>query len=202
MDEGETPELSLSPRFWALSCLQKIKIIHKNLSGGPILAHYIIGIMVKPRYRAQSGFTLVEALVALMIISLTVANLYGGLVKINEFSAVNRLYTCATAIVQARIDRSLVDKPFNPGENQVHPDLKLGTETTPNVPVYIDPGTNKVIVSGTLTTVVSSTTLPITTGSSIGNVTLQKTDVSLAYQFQGKNYTTQLTCLRSPDKAQ
>ncbi|MEI6350447.1 MAG: type II secretion system protein [Verrucomicrobiota bacterium] len=158
--------------------------------------------MLSSRHHVQSGFALVEALIALMVIGITVVSLFAGLSKMNERAAVNRLYTCATAVVQSRIDRSLVDKPFDPGESQVHPDLVAHTETTPYIAVYKDPDTNQVLVSGTMTTTVSSTTVPVTSGSSLGNVTLQKTDVSLGYQFRGRNYNVQLTCLRSPDKAQ
>jgi len=62
----------------------------------------------------ESAFSLVEVLVALGFIGLTVGGIYGGLLKVNEYADTNRLNSCATAIVQAQLDRAFSVRPFYP----------------------------------------------------------------------------------------
>lgn len=162
-------------------------------------------MITKPPARFLGAFSLLETLIAFFVLSLSVGGIFAGLAKLNEYAVINRLYTSGLASAQARIDRSLVDKPYDPLGGFVHPDLESKTEVNKNLTIYADPaatGSNGLLVTGTMTTVISSVSTPVASGTAYGNITLQRTSVTVAYQFKGKPYSIQLTCLRSPDTAQ
>ena len=62
----------------------------------------------------SSGFSLIETLIAIAILSLAVGGIYCGLLKVNDYAETRRLSSCATAIVWAQIDQALAVRPFYP----------------------------------------------------------------------------------------
>jgi len=171
---------------------------------------------------SSHAFTLLETLTALAVLSISLAGLYAGLTRINEYAAVNRLYSCATALVEDRIDRSLAVSPFSITDNTVPPELVVSSSSYP-VAIYVDPdqvqsylsgtaqnyllatnstliGTpNQAVVTGTMSTLVTSCTVAAYSGTNAQNVVVQHTTVSLQYTFHGKSYQVQMDSLRSPD---
>ena len=172
----------------------------------------------------HSAFSLVETLMALGLTSIAVTVLYASFVKVNDFANVNRIHTCAFEIVQARVDRALSVRPFTPqngadpfitsGTNPLTSDLMLcgsntvvlGTPCKETVNILINSdalatsGTIQAVVSGTLTTLIQNAS--IVTGSApaaSGTVQLRSVNINLDYQYRGRPYNVQMTCLRAPD---
>ena len=174
--------------------------------------------------RAVAGFTLVETLIALGVTGAAVTVLYAAFTKMNDFAQASRINSCAAAIVQARLDKALAIRPFvpitgadplvNSGSNTTPSDFMLcgtntvllGTPCTETVNILIDSdalstsGTVQVIMTGTLSTLVDNASIQTggTTASS-GTVQLRRVNLNLNYQFRGRNYNVQMTCLRAPD---
>ena len=163
-------------------------------------------------------------MIALGLVGIAITTLYASFVKVNDFADANRLNTCAFEIVQARVDRALAVRPFTPvngadpfitsGTNPITSDLMLcGTNSvtlgvpckeTVNILINSDTlatsGTVQTVVSGTLTTLIQNAS--ITTGgttSTSGTVQLRSININLDYQYRGRPYNVQMTCLRAPD---
>ncbi len=149
-----------------------------------------------PASRCAAGFTLTEVLVALAMIGLMASSALWALVIINADASVARLYTGAMTVAQARIDLILSDTPFDPqlDEYPAGGELNLGTQTQ-TVPIYTDPSTGNVVVSGTMTTTISDPGLTIN-GNSLN--TYQAT-VTVTYQYRNRNYTVKMNTLRASD---
>ncbi|GEM_PF-3296852 len=109
------------------------------------------------------GFTLIEVMVTVGVIGLFVGAAYLGLLKLNSYATSNRLYTCASQMVQEVIDQALSVRPFYPtvpssgaadpfdqsrntvsGVSGVPSALMLsgtlGKPTVTTIPVYLDAG--------------------------------------------------------------
>lgn len=151
-----------------------------------------------------NGFTILESLVSMVIVGILMTSGFVALSQINDYAYTHRLYSCATAIVQDRIDRSLAAGPFNPDDNEIPTELTVGSTVVSNLSIYTDPDdlvlstTAQPVVTGTLTTTVSKTTLPISSGTNT-TVPLQHTRVILLYGYRNKPYRVEMTCLRSSD---
>ena len=104
-----------------------------------------------------AGFTLLEAAIAIALISISMTAFLMVMSRLNDTASVARNATGAGAVVQNQIDLILSDGPFNPqktnsdGTTQIPPELIPGTHVTPNVAIYREPSTG-IVVSGILTT--------------------------------------------------
>lgn len=74
-----------------------------------------------------SGFTLVEAVIAVSLIGIGVASTLGVLSKCNSIAATSRNATGASAILMNQIDLFQTMSPFNPGKNQIPKDFVNAT---------------------------------------------------------------------------
>ena len=150
------------------------------------------------RRRAQHGFTLTEILITSGIIIIVGATAMYALTMINRYAASARVQAAAAAIVQYQIDQILTRGPYAP--TNVPPDiptiLTAGTTVTNNLPVFVDPETGNVLVSGTLTTAIQDS------GATYKTTPLYvlKAGVSLKYTFAGKSFTVAMDTLRAPDQ--
>lgn len=171
----------------------------------------------------RAGFTLLESLAALAVLSIALTGFYASITRINEFAAVNRLYSCATTLVEDRIDRSLAVSPFSITDSEVPAELVVSNSSFP-LAVYVDPdqvqaylsgtgqsyltatnstliGTpSQAVVTGTMSTVVTSCIIAAYSGTNAPNVVVQHTSVILQYTFHGKSYQVEMDSLRSPDE--
>jgi Tfp pilus assembly protein PilV len=97
---------------------------------------------------ASSGFTLVEAVVAVSLIGVGVASTLGALTKFNSIAATSRNATGASAVVMNQVDLFQSMSPFNPQRTppQIPQnadgtyDMSIGTHTI----AYKDPSTGVV----------------------------------------------------------
>lgn len=147
-----------------------------------------------------AAFSLVEVMIACSLLAITAAAAIGTLIRLNYNASLSRLHTSATTVAQERIDRILEDGPFNLKKNQIPAVLATGTQTigsesNPTIPIYTDPDTNKVVVSGWMTSTVTETERPY----SFWKVKVRIADVTVHYQFRGKPYSVRLSTVRSPD---
>jgi len=175
-------------------------------------------------HKRSFAFSLVETMIALGLVGITVTTLYTSFVKVNDFADANRINTCAFEIVQARVDKALAVRPFTPvngsdpfvssGTNPLPSSLMLcGTNTvtlgtpckeTVNILINSDAlatsGSIQAVVTGTLTTLVNNATI-LTGGttSSSGTVQLRSINIRMDYQYRGRPYNVQMTCLRAPE---
>ena len=175
-------------------------------------------------YPRSLAFSLVETLIALGLIGIAVTALYTSFVKVNDFAESNRLSTCAFEIVQARVDKALSVRPFTPvngadpflstsgnplasslmlcGSNTVT--LGVPCKETVNILINSDAlatsGSIQAVVTGTLTTLVNNASI-VTGGttSTSGSVQLRSINIRMDYQYRGRPYNVQMTCLRAPD---
>ena len=107
--------------------------------------------MKAARHSETSGFTLVEAVVAISLIGIGVASALGALTKFNSIAATSRNSTGASAVLMNQIDLFQSMSPFNPqpSKNQIPKDtvntpptydMTVGTHTIG----YKDPTTGVV----------------------------------------------------------
>lgn len=163
----------------------------------------------------MAGFTLVEAVVALSVLSVGIASTVGALTKFNSLASMSRNATGAYSAVMNQIDLIQSMSPFNPQKTNnnadcdgaVHTqipkdyvsvcaggsatyDMTVGTHTYSNVPVYQDP-TSGVIVVGTMTVTVTdiSGTIPNT----------YQFLVTINYTYLNRNYSFSMSTLRTSD---
>ena len=142
------------------------------------------------------AFTLTEVLVALAMIGLMASSALWALVMINSNAAIARLYTGAMTTAQSQIDLILSDTPFDPqlDEYPALGELNVGTQTQ-SVPIYTDPATGNVVVSGTMTTTITDPGIELN-GDDLN--TYQAT-VTVTYQFRNRSYTVTMSTLRASD---
>lgn len=139
--------------------------------------------------RRVSGFTLVEVMISVAVITLVGSSVIGALVFNERFAAQARLMTNARAIVQRNIElaqgvRWTKAMALSTGDANTPAVLKITSGTTwdddaggdnaENIAVLRN--TNSVLVSGTLTRIVQSAN----TDSTVRRVTF-----SLSYQYRG-----------------
>lgn len=149
--------------------------------------------------RSQAGVTVLEVAVAMAFLATIIVGSTHALLFSNRQAATARLATAARAIVQRNIDNAL-DVSFR--TTAVPP--VLVTTSTGGATYDDDGGGDNVVkiamqenqttvhTTGTLTRIV--TAMANTDGADIRNVTFR-----LAYQFRGRNYTTEMTTQRSLD---
>lgn len=153
----------------------------------------------------MGGFTFLEAVVAVGLISIGVATTLTALTKINSIASMSRNSTGGYTVCQNQVDAILANGPFNPqktnldGTKQIPPELVLdstrgGPLVTNNVPVYQDPVTG-VVVSGTLTTSVTDVS---TTYYGITMYMYQAT-VTVSYKYLNRNYSFSMNTVRTSD---
>ena len=143
-----------------------------------------------------SAFTLLEVMMSLMVIILTAASVYWSYMQINQYAAATRLSTAATMLVQKQIDLIQSDGPFIPqgASHSVPAELTLGTTTQTAVPIYADPLTGGVVISGSMATTVTD----------ISNTSLNqyayRATVTLSYNYRGTPYQTIMSTIRASDQ--
>ena len=113
----------------------------------------------------------------------------------NTQSNAARLYTGAQTVVQNQIDLVLSDGPFNPQYSQVPPELVVGTQTQTNVAIYLDPVSNQVVNTGTLTTTVANTNTTLN-GNALNVYTIT---VTLTYVFKSRTFSFSMSTMRASD---
>jgi type II secretory pathway pseudopilin PulG len=154
--------------------------------------------------RADSAFTMIEAVVAVTVLGIGVSATVGGLTKLNSMASMARNATGAYTSVMNQIDLIQSDSPFNPqktntdGTPQIPPELQLGTHTQNNIPIYKDPNTG-VIVVGTMTTTVTDLSSTYTNGSATFALTKYQAVVVVTYTYLNRNYSFAMSTVRTSD---
>jgi prepilin-type N-terminal cleavage/methylation domain-containing protein len=147
----------------------------------------------------NKGFTMVEAIISLAIISLLAATAFAALHRANRNAMVARLYTLATSLARDEIDKLQTVSPFNPqnaawlGGAQIPPELMLdsarGGPMVQQVPLYIDPLTNTELTSATVTTSIRD----------VGVLATRACHVSVTFEFAGHSHAVRMNTLRTSD---
>lgn len=148
--------------------------------------------------RRDEAFTLVEVLVATILIGLVAGSVVWGLNMLHQRATVNRLYTQAQTICQNRIDQILTAGPYNPSSTPAAVPAELQTTQTPlTVAISTAPGNP---VSGTMYTYITDTTLkyPDTSGGDLLNI--KQARIRVEYNFRGRPYFVEMNTLRAPDQ--
>lgn len=150
---------------------------------------------------SEAAFTLIEALIGLMVLVLAAGGVFYSLMQMNRMASVARLYTAAQFIVQSQIDTIQNDSPFDPqlsgtgvGSVPIPGELALGTTSSTGIPVYVDPATGNTQVTGTMTRTVSN----IST-TSLNEYAYMAT-VQLAYTYRGRTYQVIESTVRGSDE--
>ena len=147
-----------------------------------------------------SGYTLVEVLVAVMVVSAISASSILGLTQLNNNAATARLQTCASTIAQSKLDRFLAVTPFRPDLNKVASELAIattleGSSTAPTVPIYRDPDDPLNQVKGwTVTRITDASTM-----AGGEKVWAYRCEVTVAYHYRGKPFWVRLSTVRTSD---
>lgn len=149
-----------------------------------------------PGLRNDSGMTLTEVLVALMVLILAAASVYWSYMQINQLAAATRLSTAATMLVQRQIDLIQSDCPFIPqgSSHTVPSELALGTTTQSPVLIYADPLSAGNMVSGSMTTSVSDISV------SASNQYAYRATVTLSYNYRGTASRAVMSTIRASDQ--
>ena len=148
--------------------------------------------------RTEEAFTLTDILIASAILILVGATAMYALTLTNRNAVGARVQTAAQSVVQNQIDQILTRGPYVP--TNVPPDvpavLTSGTTVTNNVPVFTDPETGALVVSGTLTTSIQDS------GATAKGVPLYvlKAAVTLDYFLAGMPHRVVMDTLRAPDQ--
>lgn len=137
----------------------------------------------------QKGFTYIELIIAISVLAITSIAAYEGVVAANRFAMISRLRTLAVGMVRNQIDYLQTDGTFDGSTGAVPTALTVGTTTTPNLALYTDPATNKVIVTATLKTEIRSLTFN----------SLRAATVTATYSYRNRDYSVSMSMLRSPD---
>jgi type II secretory pathway pseudopilin PulG len=148
----------------------------------------------------EGAFTIVEAVIAVAVLGIGIASSLTALTKMNSFAGMSRNDTGAYTVLQNQIDAILCNAPFNPqktnfdGTAQIPPELKIGTTTVTNVPVYKEPSSG-IIVPGTMTTTVSDVS---TTYYGVTMYMYQAT-VTVTYTYLNRTYSFSMNTVRCSD---
>ena len=158
----------------------------------------------------RAGFTFVEALIAISLISIGVTTSLTALLKINSIACMGRNATGAQTFAQNEIDKFLSYSPFNPQKTNISDgapqvpkdpnssppsyDLTLGTHIYNNVPIYEDPD-NGVVVTGTITTVISD----VSQSYNGFTIPMYGAVVTVSYNYLNRSYTATATTVRVSD---
>ena len=141
----------------------------------------------------ERGFTLVEAIIGLMMLVLAASVIFFALSQMNRMASIARLYTAAQFLVQNQIDQVQSDTPFIPQNSQIPSELAVKTTTTTPT-IYVDPATGNTVVSGTLTSTVSN----------ISNAALLEyaylAQFRLTYSYRNTKYEVDSWTVRASDQ--
>ena len=151
---------------------------------------------------AIRGFTLVEIIFALAVLSLTAAGVFVGFNMLNTHATINRLYSEAQALAEQQIDAVLTKGPFDPSQSppKVPEVLALGTNTEHGVLVYVDPVSNQKIVTGERITTISEAGMSQTFNGKTTNLNVRLAKVEVRYPFRNKTYSVVMNTLRTADQ--
>jgi type II secretory pathway pseudopilin PulG len=161
------------------------------------------------RRHRQNGFTLVETLFGLTMLTILGAGSFWIMNVMNVYATGARLYTEATAKAEQQIDAILTAGPFDPAANpqKIPTVLTPGTTNQDGVLIYKDPVTNQTVVTGRMTTTVSDTGLTGTVGATATNLNIWKATVTVKYNFRNPdpahipyNYSVSLDTMRTGDQ--
>jgi type II secretory pathway pseudopilin PulG len=154
--------------------------------------------MRTPARRAEAAFTLTDVLITSGILLLVGATAIYALTLTNRNAVGSRVMAAAQSVVQNQIDQILTRGPYVP--TNIPPDIPAvltnGTTVTQNVPVFVDPETNTLIVSGKLTTKIEDS------GATAKGTPLYvlKAAVTLDYTLGGHAFSVTMDTLRAPDQ--
>jgi hypothetical protein len=143
-----------------------------------------------------------EMFIALAVIGTMSAGTYIGFTEINAYSVSSRLHSEALAVAHTQIDLILSKGPFNVTSvpHRVPDELTIGTKTKPNVFVYTDPVTGRVVVTGTMTTTISDVGSEMIYAGSTSKLNVRKATVTVSYNFRNRPYNVTLETLRTADQ--
>ncbi len=150
------------------------------------------------RYRsAEEAFTLTDVLVASAILVVVGATAMYALSLTNRNAVNARVQTAAQSVVQNQIDQILTRGPYIPTNTPpLIPDVLKNTTPAKTVPVFVDPETGVVAVSGTLTTKIEDS------GATASGTPLYvlKAAVTLDYFIGPVPHKVVMNTLRAPDQ--
>jgi prepilin-type N-terminal cleavage/methylation domain-containing protein len=152
------------------------------------------------RQGGKRAFTLMEVVMALAVVGTMGAGAYVGFNSLNTYAISSRLYSEAQTAAQNQIDLILSKEPFDPMNNKIPTVLTLGTTTTPNVFVYKDPVSGKVVVTGTMTTTITDLGATMTFAGSTKNLNTYRATVTVSYTYRGHNYNVSMDTMRTGDQ--
>jgi hypothetical protein len=160
-------------------------MIHRSKIHPPLL-------MRVPRLQGSTaGFALAEVLTSVALVAMVSAFAYGCLLSANRFAMQSRLQTLAQGIARDRVDRVQSITPYNPHlpQPQIPADLELGTRVEEDVPLYVDPATDKASVTARIRTTVSDA----------GAYHTRLAVVTVQYTFAGKQHEVRMNTFRTSD---
>ena len=145
---------------------------------------------------SKAGFTLVEVLIATLILVLTAGLAYDAYRQFNNMAVLSRLMTVASATAQNQITQIQTATPFVPQKSEIPPILQPGTTVIggTSLPIYSNTTTG-LMISGTMTTIITSATSAGTNGTlyNYGGA------VQVQFQYQGTTYTILMNTIRTSD---
>ena len=150
--------------------------------------------------RRLSGYTLLEILVAIAVVSGVAGSSILGLSRLNQFAVNARLQTAASTVAQTKIDRFLTVTPFRPDAGKVASELGIstlieGTSDEPTVPIYRDPADPTHTVNGWARTDIRD----VSTTQNGERVWAYQCEVTVAYKFREKTHWVRMSTIRSAD---
>ena len=150
----------------------------------------------------RAGFTLVEILTAMAMLSVVAATSFVALNRMNFLAFSSRLYSEGQAVAENQVDILLTKGPFDPTRTPalIPTELQVGTTTQNGVLIYVDPVTGQTVVTGTMTTTVSDPGLTQTLNSSTANLNIRKIKVEVDYTFRNIPYSVVMNTLRTADQ--
>lgn len=157
--------------------------------------------MPRKNLLSQRAFTLVEVLVATVLLGLLAAGAIWALAQANNYASVSRLYTGAETAAQNQIDVILTDGPFNPQYSPAEVPSALNTGgSTQTVTIYSEPagadGRTHAVTGQMTTTVAAVTPAVLIKGQDLN---LFSATVVVTYTFRGRPYRVQLNAVRASD---
>jgi type II secretory pathway pseudopilin PulG len=146
---------------------------------------------------AERAFTLTEILIASAVIIVVGATATFALTMINKYAISARVQAAAQSIVMNQIDQILTRGPYVP--TNIPPDVPAilkSAKTETNTPIFTDPESGSVVVTGKLTTEIQDS------GASSNGTPLNvlRAKVTLDYTFAGRPLTVVMNTLRAPDQ--
>ena len=144
----------------------------------------------------NSGFTLPEVMMSMLVITITAASVFWAYQQINQYAAATRLSTAATMLVQRQIDLIQCDGPFIPqgGSHIVPQELTLGATMQYAIPIYSDPLSGGVVITGNMTTTVTDIS------NAEFNQYAYRATVTLAYNYGGISTQAIMSTIRGSDQ--